>query len=370
MIHYPFSRFPATVKIWLFIGVGMVFIQIVLGGITRLTDSGLSITEWAVIQGTIPPLTDTAWVTAFDQYKIAAKKQYESIHSDMTLSEFKVIFYWEYFHRLWARMMGFIFLFPFLYFTTKLSFSSNFPFIYAAKRKMIPKWLMKRLGITIGLAVIVATFGWIMVASGLNDDTRTWVSAYKLVGHLILATILFGYLLWTWFLANQPTGTDQHLSNFKKLAWIITSVLLCANCFWWLNGWNAGGLAPSLFSVFYRRRPIVICTSGNYWRVMDYEASAVVKAVVQLIHRATAYLLSGLVIYFFIKLKKVPTSERLKKANYFLLAVLLLQFLLGVLTVVNSFGRIPIVYGALHQAGALLLLAVLLYINFQLKEAK
>ena len=192
------------VRIWLFIGVAMVFMQVVIGGITRLTDSGLSITEWAVIQGTIPPLNEVEWVGAFDKYKIAAKKQYETIHAGMTLSEFKVIFFWEYFHRLWARTLGFVFLFPFLFFLLK---------------KQIPNWLLKRLGITVGLAAVVATFGWIMVASGLNTDNRTWVSAYKLVGHLSLATILFAYLTWTWFLARQPKTNDTHLAKFRRFGW-------------------------------------------------------------------------------------------------------------------------------------------------------
>ena len=107
------------VRVWLFIGVFMVFMQVVIGGITRLTDSGLSITEWAIIQGTLPPLNEAAWMEAFEQYKIMAKKQFESLHADMTLSEFKFIYFWEYFHRLWARMMGFVFLFPFLYFLWK-----------------------------------------------------------------------------------------------------------------------------------------------------------------------------------------------------------------------------------------------------------
>ena len=172
-----------VVQVWLLIGVIMVFVQIVVGGITRLTDSGLSITEWAVIQGTIPPLNEAEWTAAFEQYKTAAKKQFESLHANMSLSEFKIIFFWEYIHRLWARLMGLVFLFPFLYFLWK---------------KYLPKWLVKRLGVVIALAALEALMGWIMVKSGLNEDTRTWVSAYKLVAHLSIATILLGYLFWTW----------------------------------------------------------------------------------------------------------------------------------------------------------------------------
>lgn len=99
------SPLPRPVQIWLLIGVFMVFMQVVIGGVTRLTDSGLSITEWAVIQGTVPPMNEADWQLAFDAYKVAAKKQYESLHADMSLQEFKFIYFWEYFHRLWARLM-------------------------------------------------------------------------------------------------------------------------------------------------------------------------------------------------------------------------------------------------------------------------
>ena len=126
----------------------MIFFQVVIGGITRLTDSGLSITEWAVIQGTIPPLNEAEWEEAFDMYKEMAKKQYESIHADMTISGFKFIYFWEYLHRLWARLMLMVFLFPFFYYLYK---------------KWLPKWLVKDLGIVIFLASLAAIFGIIMV---------------------------------------------------------------------------------------------------------------------------------------------------------------------------------------------------------------
>jgi len=105
-----------VVRWWLMIGLVMVFFQVFIGGVTRLTDSGLSITEWAVIQGTLPPMDTEAWEVAFEKYKVSAKRQYESLHGDMTMSEFKVIFFWEYFHRLWARLMGFVFIIPFFFF--------------------------------------------------------------------------------------------------------------------------------------------------------------------------------------------------------------------------------------------------------------
>lgn len=349
------NRISKPVRIWLFIGVAMVFVQVVIGGVTRLTDSGLSITEWAVIQGTIPPLNEAEWITAFEQYKVAAKKQYETIHADMDLSGFKVIYFWEFFHRFWARTLGFVFLFPFLFFLWT---------------KQIPNWLLKRLGITVGLAAIVATFGWIMVASGLNTDNRTWVSAYKLVGHLSLATILFGYLVWTWFMARQVSTEDAHLGKFKKLGWGIAGVLMLQIVFGGLMAGMRAGLIHPYFPFFVEGERFLSALNGSSADIVDYEGSASIKAFVQILHRSTAYILSAMIIYFFVKIRKEKISSKLSFGNLLLIGMLGIQFLLGILTIVNCFGRVPLAYGAMHQAGALILLAILLYVNFQFKDGK
>lgn len=345
------------VRIWLFMGVLMVFVQVVIGGITRLTDSGLSITEWAVIQGTIPPLNELEWGEAFGKYKIAAKKQYETLHAGMTLSEFKVIFFWEYLHRLWARSIGFVFIFPFFYFLFT---------------KQMPKWLSRRLGVAVGLGALAATFGWIMVASGLNNDTRTWVSAYKLSTHLIIATILFGHLLWTWFLARQPVTKDQHLSKYRSFAKITTGVLLVQIVFGGLMAGMRAGLIHPYFPAFVKGNLLWGALTNNpntaMDSIIDYETAGSIKAFVQLLHRGTAYLLTGLIAYFCYQIAQERKSLKLQRGNWALLAMLFVQFLLGVLTIINCFGQVPIAYGAMHQAGALLLLACLLYVSYQLKK--
>ena len=346
------------VRIWLLIGVVMVFVQVVIGGVTRLTDSGLSITEWAVIQGTLPPMNLAEWNEAFDLYKVAAKKQYETIHADMTLSEFKVIFFWEYFHRLWARLMGFVFILPFLYFL----------FI----KKWIPKWMLKRLGVVILLAATAATFGWIMVASGLNNDTRTWVSAYKLAGHLSIATLLFGYLFWTWLKADQPTTTDGHLAGLKKWGWGIVAVLGIQIIFGGLMAGMRAGLIHPHYPFFVEGERLLTALSSTAGsgvdQIVDYERSSFAKAIVQVLHRGMAYVLSGLIVLFFLKIRKSPISARLQIGNRMLIGMLIIQFVLGVLTVINSVGKIPLFLGVAHQGGALLLLICLLYVNFQFKK--
>ena len=341
------------VQIWLMIGVFMVFVQVVVGGITRLTDSGLSITEWAVIQGTLPPMNEVEWTKAFELYKGAAKKQFESLHADMTLSEFKVIYFWEYMHRLWARFMGFVFLLPFLFFLWK---------------KWMPGWLIRRLGIVILLAMGAATFGWIMVASGLNEDNRTWVSAYKLVGHLSIATALFGYLFWTHVKASQPTVRDAHLHHLRRFAWGVTGVLLLQIVFGGLMAGMRAGLIHPYFPFFVEGERLLSVLGAGDADVLNYESSAAMKGYVQVLHRGMAYILVVVMILFGRKVLANPISTRLRKGTYALLGLLGLQFLLGVLTVINCFGRVPILYGALHQGVALILLATLLYVLYQLTE--
>jgi cytochrome c oxidase assembly protein subunit 15 len=344
------GRLRPAVRYWLLAGVVMVFFQVVIGGVTRLTDSGLSITEWAVIQGTIPPLNEAEWVEAFEAYKAAARKQFETLHADMTLGEFKVIYFWEYFHRLWARLMGFVFLFPFLFFVVK---------------KWLPGWLLRQLGIVIFLAALAATFGWIMVASGLNDDTRTWVSAYKLIIHLLIATVLFGTLFWTWLRSQGMPPPHAQQGLIRKWGWGLTALLLVQIALGGLMAGMRAGLVHPHFPFFINMDAFAhaLGSTGGNW--IDYEPGLAVKAWVQVFHRATAYLLSILILVLFMRIQKWNPGPVLSRAGYLLLGVLGLQFLLGVLTVINSLGRIPLVYGVLHQAGALVLLATLLFFTFQ-----
>lgn len=345
------------VRIWLMAGVVMVFFQVIIGGVTRLTDSGLSITEWAVIQGTIPPLDETAWAEAFEKYKVAARKQFEMLHADMTISEFKVIYFWEYAHRLWARLMGFVFLIPFLWFLFK---------------KQLPGWLLRHLAVVIGLAALAAVFGWIMVASGLNNDNRTWVSAYKLIIHLGIATTLFGYLFWTWLKADEPEPGDGRLSKLRNFGWLVAGGLFVQILFGGLMAGMRAGLIHPYFSVFIEGtrfwNALTASSSVGLEQIVDYEPYQSVKAFVQLLHRTTAWLLAALIFFFYFKLKRNDISRQLKRGGNMLVFMLIAQIALGLLTVINSIGRIPVALGVLHQAGALVLLAIVLFVNYQMKK--
>jgi len=161
-------KYNKTIRIWLLIGLLMLIGQVILGGITRLTGSGLSITSWDIVTGVVPPLNDEEWLQAFEAYK--ETPQFHKINSTFNVKDFKFIYFWEYFHRLWVRALGFIFLIPFLIFIAK---------------KQIDLYLVKRLGLVVLLTILTASAGWIMVQSGLIN--RPWVNAYKLTIHFMLA---------------------------------------------------------------------------------------------------------------------------------------------------------------------------------------
>lgn len=344
--------YPWPVRLWLLVGVVMVFGQIVIGGITRLTGSGLSITKWEIVTGTVPPLNETAWEEEFELYR--ATPQYAKINEGMSLREFKFIYFWEYFHRLWARSMGFVFLIPFIIFW---------------RRRWLDRPLMKRLGITVALAAVVASFGWIMVASGLIE--RPWVNAYKLTMHLSLACVLYGYLLWTTFGVWQPGQENYAPAGLKKGALWITAVLALQIV---LGGIMSGAKA----ALFYPTWPDMngalvppVLLDESYWTVenlVNYDATLFMPALVQLLHRTVAYLLTIMILYYGWRAWKSGISGYFRTGVNMLITMLIIQILLGIFTVVNSKGTIPVDLGVLHQAGAILLLSVVLYLSYLLSR--
>ncbi|WP_367392082.1 COX15/CtaA family protein [Lewinella sp. LCG006] len=344
------KSYRPIVKWWLVVGVIMIIGQIVIGGITRLTGSGLSITKWEIVTGTLPPLNEADWNTEFDHYK--ATPQYAKINEGMSLSEFKFIYFWEYFHRLWARLMGFVFAIPFVIFWRK---------------GWLDRPLMKRLGITVLLAAVVASFGWIMVASGLVE--RPWVNAYKLTMHLSLACILYSYLLWTVFKVFQPEPVGfphRVLKTWAKVLTGITALQIILGGI--MSGAKAGLFYPTWPDMNGKWVPEVL-TKSEMWNVenlVNYDATLFQPALIQFLHRGTAYLLTIIALYFVWKLLKTTKSQLIRRASYLLVSMLITQVVLGILTVINSVGIIPVGLGVLHQAGAIFLLSAVLFIDYQL----
>lgn len=344
----PQKSYSNWVKIWLGIGLFMIFVQVVVGGITRLTGSGLSITKWEIVTGTLPPLNAAQWQEAFDLYK--ATPQYEKINQGMSMPEFKFIYFWEYIHRLWARLMGFVFIIPFGIFLS---------------RKMIDKPLLKRLGMVFLLAATVASFGWIMVASGLIE--RPWVDAYKLTMHLSLAFILYSYLLWTTFKVSVPRSKVFHNNTVKK--WMIGLTVLTAVQII-LGGVMSGTKAGLYFPTWPDMNGVMvpaILMDGSQWNVenlVEYDRGSFAVAFIQFVHRTTAYLLFFSALYFVIRFFRRVGSSWFKNGMGLLITMLVIQMVLGISTLLYSVGSIPVGLGVMHQAGALILLSINLFLLF------
>jgi len=349
------KKFSKAVKVWLVIGCVLLFFQIIIGGITRITGSGLSITKWEIVTGTFPPTSVAAWNEAFDLYK--ETPQYKKINAGMSMSEFKFIYFWEYFHRLWARMMGFIFLFPFIFFLIRKHFNGK---------------ILRYLGLVILFAVMAAAMGWIMVASGLLD--RPWVNAYKLALHLSVALVCFSMLIWTTCYAFNPEG-KTYLDLYKKRRVLRSFLALLAFQLFVggvMSGMKAGLLYPTWPDMNGEMVPAVLWKT-ELWNVESfnlYEKYPLLPTLVQTVHRIVAYTLFIWGIAIFIGLNKMKELKELVTINYTFISLLVTQVILGIITVINCKGKIPLFYGVMHQAVAILLLAAVIYLNYISSKAK
>jgi cytochrome c oxidase assembly protein subunit 15 len=348
------TKYPMPVKIWLVAGVAMIFFQIIVGGITRLTGSGLSITKWEIVTGTLPPLNSAQWDEAFSLYQLTP--QYQKINQGMSMAEFKFIYFWEYLHRLWGRIMGFVFLFPFLIFGWK---------------GWIDKWLAGRLLVVLLLAAVVASFGWIMVASGLVD--RPWVNAYKLTLHLGLALLTFGYLLWVTYGVVFGRAGVIHNSVLKRwnnwLLFLLTCQILLGGM---MSGMKAALIYPTWPMMLGEWIPSVLWEPEN-WRLVhftDYDKHTFMPALVQTLHRLTAYALVIMGLWYLIRWFGRIGADFYRKGMTVFGVALLAQVVLGILTLLASKGEIPVGLGVFHQAFAILLLAAVLFLQrFSAKAA-
>ncbi len=343
------TKIPRAVKIWLTAGLVMIFLQIIIGGVTRLTGSGLSITRWEIVTGSVPPLTDADWQEAFDLYK--ATPQYAKINEGMSMEAFKFIYFWEYFHRVWARLMFFVFIIPFGWFLWRGMFS----------KRMVPQLLT-----VMFLAGLEGFFGWIMVASGLIK--RPWVNAYNLTLHLCMALIIFGYLLWITFSAYQPTVRVFHNRVLKQFSLALLGVAFIQIALGALmSGTKAGLFIPTWPDMHGAYMPQLLWDS-NHWTMdsfVHYDSNPFMPTLIQFLHRNVAYVLTIMCLYFYFKTNKLSLSAIFLKANRLLLGMLALQVVLGVLTLVNCKSTIPVVLGVLHQAGAVLLFGTIVFVVYQ-----
>lgn len=321
-----------AIRIWLYVIAAMVLAMVVVGGATRLTNSGLSITEWQPIHGVIPPLDDAAWQEEFAKYQEIP--EYQEINLGMTLGEFKAIYWWEWSHRLLGRLIGVAFLLPFLW-------------LWATGR--IERNLWPRLIAIFLLGGLQGAAGWWMVASGLSE--RTDVSQYRLAIHLILASLIFAYLIWVARgLRPARPGALQIPSGVKAFANLLIVLVFLQLYFGALVAGLDAGFAfndwPAMGGGFV---PPGILDQEPWWRNFFENI-----ATVQFQHRMLAYLIAALVVAHAVWLAFRMPGSRTAFAAYRLVALVGLQIVVGVLTLVNA---VPIELGLAHQLVAFLLLA-------------
>jgi cytochrome c oxidase assembly protein subunit 15 len=328
------------VAYWLIAGVVMIIIQTLLGGVTRLTGSGLSITEWNVVTGTLPPLNHEAWVKEFAKYQ--ESPQYKYLNSDFSLSDFKSIFFWEWFHRLWARLIGFVFAIPFIWFFAKKYFN---------KEMVMPLVILFLLG------ALQGAVGWIMVASGLTGDA-IYVRPTRLAIHFVLAMILACYVLWFALQLLIPAEEKVIHPALKKLYVISFIILMLQLIYGALMAGNKAATAAATWpSINGDLIPVGMGRSVSGHPLLEN------KITIHFIHRGIAYLLSILIIIAAVmsyRMKSVSAS--FKKFRWQPVTLVILQVILGVLTVLMSTQIIPNKWGIfeslaeLHQLVAMFLL--------------
>ena len=298
---------------WLSLSLILVFIIIIVGGLTRLTNSGLSITEWELFSGILPPLNQSQWINYFDAYKNIP--QFRILNPDMSLNEFKVIFYWEYFHRVLARTIGIFFLIPLIYF-------------YFTKK--IDKYFMNKSLIVFSLIVLQGFVGWYMVMSGLVNDVT--VSHYRLSLHLSLALIIISMIFW--MMANIKNRTFKTFFSFSKnnLPYLILIIIIF---FQIIMGAFVSGLDAGLL---HQTWPLM---GNNFFpddiNLIDLKSlfNFNEHSLVQFYHRNLAYLISVYIILFSIYIfrKKIV---KLYKPLKILVFALVLQISLGIFTLLSG----------------------------------
>ena len=322
--------------IWLSVLIFLVALIIIVGGLTRLTDSGLSITKWEVFKGILPPLNNEQWENYFMEYKLIP--QYILLNSSMTLGEFKFIFFWEYFHRLLGRLIGILFFVPFIFFIFK---------------GILKNYLNLRLGFISLLILLQGGIGWYMVKSGLIDNTS--VSHYRLSLHLFTAFIIFSSLVWT--LMNYYSGTCKNFfslnRNFFYLKFLIFLIYLQIIIGAFVSGLDAGKI--------YQTWPLM---NGNYFPsdgFLDNLFNFKDPSFVQFIHRNIAYIIFALSIYlgFFIYKNKIVI---LYYSYLAFIIFILLQVLLGIFVL---YSNVNIYFASLHQISSIFLIIASLNLYYR-----
>jgi cytochrome c oxidase assembly protein subunit 15 len=335
-------RDDRQVALWLFLVAAMIFAMVVIGGITRLTESGLSITEWKPISGVLPPLSEAAWQRAFDLYKQIP--EFQQLRPDMTLAQFKGIFWWEYIHRLWGRLIGLAFALPGL---------------WLLWRGRIRPELRPRLALLFVLGGLQGALGWFMVKSGLS--VRTDVSQYRLVAHLLFALTIYAVMLWTAFGLIRPKpiplpgagGLRRH-----GVALLVLIILMLTT-----GGFTAGLDGGKIYNTFPLMGGALI--PGDILAQAPLWASPFENpTTAQFLHRWLAMVVAATVLALWLRRGRLPPAARLPL--HLVAGMAAIQVSLGLSTLLLA---VPIPLAAAHQAGAVMLLSLMLFALHGLRGA-
>ena len=337
----PTDNHNRTVATWLLICCALVFAMVVLGGFTRLTGSGLSMVDWRPLMGWLPPLTDAEWQRVFEMYQ--QSPEFQKVNSDFDVNDFKGIFWLEFLHRLLGRLIGLVFFIPFVYFLVKG---------YIRRDEWLKYFLMFVLG---GMQGVL---GWYMVKSGLVDVPH--VSQYRLTAHLVAAFAIYAYMLWVALSLLYPaTGSTRH-PWFKRTAWVtaLASITIVS------GGFVAGLKAGKIYNTF----PMM----GDYWIPPGALALEPVwrnffdnMTTVQLDHRILAITTLVVILVYWFKARSADLPDRTRPAVNALMHTAVLQVALGITTLLMA---VPVFLGALHQAVAMFLFTIVLYVLHSLRR--
>src|SRR5438477_5897695 len=319
---------------WWLIGVAaLIALMVLVGGATRLTESGLSIVEWKPVAGTLPPLNEAQWVQAFEGYK--AIPQYRELNAGMSLAEFKTIFWWEWSHRLLGRFIGVAYLLPFLWFLWRGAFNAD---------------LKRRLWLIFGLGAVQGAVGWWMVASGLSQ--RVEVSQYRLATHLVLALVIFAAIVWT---MRRLTERAQRAAPSRLK---LTGVALLALTFvqLYFGALVAGLRAGRVYNTWPDIDGAFIPSAARLWFEEPWWRNLFDNTLtVQFEHRMTAYALLALAILHAIDAVRARAGATVINGAWWLVAAITVQATLGILTLLH---QVPIDLALAHQAVAIVVLTL------------
>jgi len=342
---YAEQRNHRQIGLWLLICCALIFSMVVLGGVTRLTGSGLSMVEWDPIMGIVPPLTETQWEDVYDKYK--QSPEYQQVNLGMELAGFKRIFLYEYAHRVLGRLIGMVFFIPFVFF--------------ALARKI--SWpLMPKLVVMFVLGGLQGLLGWYMVKSGLVHDPH--VSQYRLAAHLMLAVLIYGYMLWVAFsllLPNSGSGGERQSTALRWTTYAVLGLIVIAMTSGAFVAGLKAGFAYNTFPLMDGRWVPAGIFNLDPWPINLFENTA----TVQFDHRLLAILLIGSIVILWLVAQRLELPVRLARAVHVLLVIGVVQVVLGISTLLYY---VPVPLAAAHQAGALVVFTVGLFITHQLNR--